>query len=323
MTNKTVVLLVEDNEGHAKLVTKAFKGLEDRFLLEMATTLKEAWKYLSNTCPDIIISDLVLPDGRGIDLLLPKGETPQFPLVIITSYGDEKVAVETMKAGALDYVVKSDVTLRAMPRIVQRNLREWGHIVKQTRVDEELKRLNEQLVEANKKLEHLANFDVLTEVANRRNFMETFEKEWKRSRRNKLPLSLIMIDVDFFKAYNDNYGHQAGDECLKKIAPLLKEVLTRPGDVVARYGGEEFVIILPETNLEGTTLIAEKLRQKIESAEIPHDASTISDYVTISLGTATTIPSIRKRKKPDSLIAAADEALYKAKRSGRNRYEVS
>jgi len=321
MTNKTVVLLVEDDEGHTKLLQKAFKGQEDRFQLEMATTLQEAWEYLSNTCPDIIVSDLVLPDGRGIDLLLPKKEVPQFPLVIMTSYGDEEVAVETMKAGAVDYVVKSDITLRAMPRIVQRALREWGHIVKQKQAEEELKRVNEKLIEANKKLEHMANYDVLTEVANRRYFMETFEKEWKRSRRNKLPLSLIMIDVDFFKAYNDNYGHQAGDECLKNIAPLLQEVLTRPGDMAARYGGEEFVVILPETNLEGTTLIAEKLRKKVESAEIPHDLSTISDYVTISLGTATTIPSIRK--KPDSLIAAADEALYKAKRSGRNRIEVS
>ena len=321
MTNKTVVLLVEDDEGHAKLVANAFKGVKDRFLLEIATTLDEARKYLSNTRPDIIISDMLLPDGRGIDLLLPKREGPQFPLVIMTSYGDEKVAVETMKAGALDYFVKSDVALRAMPRIVERNLREWGHIVIQTRVEEELKRLNDQLVDANKKLEHLANFDVLTGVANRRNFMDTFEKEWKRSRRNKLPLSLIMIDVDFFKAYNDNYGHQMGDECLKRIAPILKEVLTRPGDMVARYGGEEFVVILPETNLEGTTLMAEKLRKMVESAKIPHAASTISDYITISLGTATIIPSIRK--KADSLIAAADEALYKAKRSGRNRYEVS
>ncbi len=321
MINKTVVLLVEDDDGHTKLLQKAFRGQEDRFLLEIATTLKEAWACLSNTCPDIIVSDLVLPDGRGIDLLLPKKEIPQFPLVIMTSYGDEEVAVETMKAGAVDYVVKSDITLRAMPRIVQRALREWGHILKQKEAEEELKRVNEKLIEANKKLEHLANYDVLTEVANRRNFMDTFEKEWKRSRRNKLPLSLIMIDVDFFKAYNDNYGHQAGDECLKNIAPLLQEVLTRPGDMVARYGGEEFVVILPETNLEGTILIAEKLRSKVESAKIPHDLSTISDYVTVSLGTATTIPNIRK--KPDSLIAAADKALYKAKRNGRNRIEVS
>jgi diguanylate cyclase (GGDEF)-like protein len=321
MTNKTMVLLVEDDEGHTKLLQKAFRGQDDRFLVENATNLKEAWEYLSNNCPDIIVSDLVLPDGRGIDLLLPKKESPQFPLVIMTSYGDEEVAVETMKAGAVDYVVKSDITLRAMPRIVQRALREWGHIVKQREAEEELKRVNEKLVEANKKLEHLANYDVLTGVANRRNFMDTFEKEWKRSRRNKLPLSLIMIDVDFFKAYNDNYGHQAGDECLKNIAPLLQEVLTRPGDMAARYGGEEFVVILPETNLEGTTLIAEKMRKKVESAKIAHDLSTISDYVTISLGTATTIPSIRK--KPDSLIAAADEALYKAKRNGRNRIEVS
>ena len=129
-----------------------------------------------------------------------------------------------------------------------------------------------------------------------------------------------MIDVDFFKAYNDHYGHQAGDECLKTIAGLLSESLGRSGDMLARYGGEEFMIILPETDIKGTAAVAERLRKKVEAEEIPHKTSTINDYVTISLGTATMVPSARKN--PDSLIGAADEALYKAKRSGRNRVEV-
>jgi two-component system chemotaxis family response regulator WspR len=328
MAKQKVILLVEDDEGHATLVIKAFRGNEDRYKLARAVSLEEAGEYLSKNTPDIILADLFLPDGKGIELLQPKSSEPQFPLVIMTSHGDEQIAVEAMKAGALDYVVKSGDTLLAMPRIVDRGLREWGLIIKQKQAEEQLKRLNEELINvnkeltlANKKLEQLANFDALTGVANRRSFMKIYEDEWKRAERNKLCLSLIMIDVDFFKAYNDNYGHQAGDECLQKIATLLKSELSRPGDFLARYGGEEFVVILPGIPLEGTAAVAEKLRKTVEVAHIPHVISTISEYVTISLGTATTTPS--NKKKPSSLIAAADETLYKAKRSGRNRVEIS
>jgi two-component system chemotaxis family response regulator WspR len=326
MAKKTQILLVEDDKGHARLVSLAFRHQPDPYQLDIAYNLKEAEDYLSSKTPDIVIADLLLPDGRGTDLLKNKSvkgdktdELP-FPLVVMTSHGDEQIAVDTMKAGAMDYVVKTGDALKAMPRVVQRILREWGHIVKEKKAEEQLKQLNKQLKEANRKLERLANYDALTGVANRHNFMESFENEWKRGTRNKLPLSLIMIDVDFFKAYNDNYGHQAGDECLKRIASLLQETLTRTGDILARYGGEEFVVILPETNSDGAKAVAEKLRKKIESARIPHAVSAIHDYITISLGTATAIP---KRKESDTLIAAADNALYQAKKKGRNRFEVA
>ncbi len=321
MSKQTKILLVEDDEGHARLVRKAFSGEEEHFYMEVVANLKEARDYLSENKPDIILADLILPDGRGIDLLQPQPDEFPFPLVVMTSQGDETVAVEAIKAGALDYIVKSADTIRAMPHVVQRTMREWEHIARRRQVEEKLKKINDQLIEANKKLEHLANIDSLTGVANRRNFMETFEKEWKRAQRTKLPLSLIMIDVDFFKAYNDNYGHQAGDECLKNIAALLKDSLARTGDVLARYGGEEFVVILPGTDLMGTSAVAERLRKKIEAAQMPHQVSTISDYVTVSLGTATTIP--RGKESSEMLIAAADNALYKAKRNGRNRFEIS
>ncbi|MDQ1353646.1 MAG: two-component system, chemotaxis family, response regulator WspR [Acidobacteriota bacterium] len=317
---QTEILLVEDDAGHAKLLRRAFRGQEDRFNIHIVNSLKAAREFLAENSPGIILADLVLPDGRGMDLLLPRSDELQSPVVVMTSFGDETVAVEAIKLGALDYVVKSSDTMEAMPRIIQRALREWEHILKQRQVEEQLKKLNDQLIDANKKLERLANLDPLTGVANRRNFMETFDKEWKRGCRSKLPLALIMIDVDFFKAYNDHYGHQAGDECLKTIASLLNESLGRSGDMLARYGGEEFMIILPGTDIDGTAAVAERLRRKIEAAEMPHLTSTINDFVTISLGTATMVPSARKN--PDSLIGAADEALYKAKRNGRNRVEV-
>jgi two-component system chemotaxis family response regulator WspR len=317
---QTEVLLVEDDEGHARLLCRSFRGQEDRFKVHVVTSIRAAREYLAGNLPGIILTDLVLPDGRGMDFLLPRADELPYPVVVMTSFGDETVAVEAIKLGALDYVVKSSETLEAMPRIIQRALREWEHILKRRQVEDQLKKLNDQLIEANKKLERLANLDPLTGVANRRNFMETFDKEWKRGCRNKLPLTLVMIDVDFFKAFNDHYGHQAGDECLKTIASLLNECLARSGDMLARYGGEEFMIILPGTDIKGTAAVAEKLRRKIEAAEIPHLTSTINDYVTISLGTATMVPSARKN--PDSLIGASDEALYKAKRNGRNRVEV-
>ncbi|MCU0289532.1 MAG: diguanylate cyclase [Acidobacteria bacterium] len=315
----TDILLIEDDEGHAKLLRKAFRGKEDNFNIQVVTSLKAAREYLSENTPGIILTDLVLPDGRGMDLLLPRAEDLPFPVVVMTSFGDETTAVEAIKLGALDYVVKSSDTLEAMPRIILRALREWAHILKRRQAEEQLKKLNDQLIEANKKLERLANFDSLTGVANRRNFLEIYTKEWKRGCRSKQPLSLVMIDVDFFKLYNDFYGHQAGDECLKEIALLLNEALPRAGDVLARYGGEEFIAILPGTDMNGTCAVAEKLRKKIESAAIHHKSSSISNYVTISLGVASMIPSARKTK--ESLIGAADEALYKAKRKGRNRVE--
>jgi two-component system chemotaxis family response regulator WspR len=321
MSKQTKILLVEDDEGHARLVRKAFSEGKKHFYMEIAANLKEARDYLAKNQPDIILADLILPDGRGIDLLLPKPDEFPFPLVVLTSQGDETVAVEAIKAGAMDYIVKSADTIRAMPHVVQRTMREWEHIVRRRQAEEKLKKINDQLIEANRKLEHLANIDSLTGVANRRNFMETLEKEWKRAQRTKLPLSLIMIDVDFFKAYNDNYGHQAGDECLKNIAALLNDSLARTGDVVARYGGEEFMAILPGTDLKGTAAVAERLRKIIEDAQMPHQVSNISDYVTVSLGTATIIPG--GKESTDTLIAAADNALYKAKKNGRNRFEMA
>lgn len=317
MSDEHLVLLVEDDEGHARLVNLAFKRKRDIFRVKRAASIEEARHFLSNQQPDIILADLLLPDGRGIDLLDPEALDQPYPLVIMTSHGDERVAVETMKAGALDYVVKSPAAFEEMPHLVQRALREWNHILERKRAEEELKRLNSQLEHANKKLEKLANFDSLTGIANRRNFMETFENEWKRACRNNLPVSLIMIDVDFFKSFNDNYGHQAGDECLKKIASILGRSLTRTGDFLARYGGEEFVVILPATDIHGSSSVAERLRQEVEEAQMPHGVSEISEYITISLGTATTLP--HNSMSPSGLIAAADEALYKAKRTGRNR----
>ena len=174
-----------------------------------------------------------------------------------------------------------------------------------------------QLAQANETLQRLSYLDPLTGIANRRNFEEALDLEWRRARRAGSPLSLIMVDIDFFKMYNDTYGHQKGDECLRRVAKALAAALRRAGDLVARYGGEEFAIILPGTDSEHTNMLAESMRLQISDLRISHEGSTVSDVLTISLGCASMVPDGANTRS--DLLSAADEALYVAKQEGRNR----
>jgi diguanylate cyclase (GGDEF)-like protein len=174
----------------------------------------------------------------------------------------------------------------------------------------------EALQEANQMLENLAMLDGLTQIANRRRFDEFLVMEWKRMMRAAKPLSLIICDVDFFKLYNDQYGHLAGDDCLRLIAQSIKSQVKRSSDFAARYGGEEFAIILPETNKTGALNIAESIREGIRQLKIPHASSAVDEYVTLSLGVSTLVPI--PELSHDSLVDLADKALYEAKASGRN-----
>lgn len=166
----------------------------------------------------------------------------------------------------------------------------------------------------------LANTDGLTKVANRRQFDECLYQEWLRLKRDRLPLSLILCDVDYFKLYNDTYGHQAGDDCLIKVAKAIQHSVRRASDIVARYGGEEFVVLLPNTSEEGAKVVAQLIQSKIEDLRIPHKTSKVSSTVTMSLGISTLVPTAELSK--ESLIALADEALYQAKKNGRNQFVV-
>lgn len=176
-----------------------------------------------------------------------------------------------------------------------------------------------QLEEANSLLERISNLDGLTAIPNRRSFESFYELEWRRTCREKKWLSLIMIDVDYFKAYNDNYGHLAGDQCLKQIAQAL-QVLNRPGDMVARYGGEEFVAVLSGTDQTGARQMADRMRQRVKDLQIEHGFSKAAAHVTISAGIATQKPE--NQFSSMDLILKADQALYLAKSRGRDRAEV-
>jgi diguanylate cyclase (GGDEF)-like protein/PAS domain S-box-containing protein len=173
------------------------------------------------------------------------------------------------------------------------------------------------LQQANQELERLATLDGLTQIANRRRFDRYLEQEWQRQAREQQPLSLILCDIDYFKRYNDRYGHQQGDYCLQQVVQRLHATIKRPADLLARYGGEEFAVILPQTNRWGATQVAEALRVAVQQLQLPHQDSPISDYVSISAGVATLLPTLNGN--PQRLIMVADQALYQAKQQGRDR----
>jgi len=183
--------------------------------------------------------------------------------------------------------------------------------------EEKVKSVNEQLSEMNLHLQKLATIDTTTQLANRRMFDTYMKTEWLRSIRTKEPLSLIICDIDFFKNYNDFYGHLKGDHCLRAVAAAIKAIPCRPLDLVARYGGEEFVIVLPNTNFNGAVTIANNIMNAVRDLKISHAKSTVSEYVTVSVGVSKVNPS--KDYQPEKLIEYADKALYSAKENGRNR----
>lgn len=179
------------------------------------------------------------------------------------------------------------------------------------------KKAEASLKQANYELKRLATLDGLTQLANRRQFDEYFEREWQRLAREEQPLSLILFDIDHFKRYNDYYGHLAGDDCLQQVAKAANHAVQRPSDLVARYGGEEFAAILPDTEIQGALVVAQMIREQIQQLKLPHASSPSHPYLTLSLGVSGTIPSLER--SPDYLIALADAALYEAKNQGRDR----
>ena len=183
-----------------------------------------------------------------------------------------------------------------------------------------IQRKNNQLKNANERLKNLVDIDALTGISNRRHFDHVLDEEWRRAKRRQYPLALLMVDIDYFKAYNDSLGHVKGDECLRQVAQNLLAQARRPGDLVARYGGEEFSVILPALDREEATVVAENFCNKIFEMAIPHPGSEIADCVTVSIGVAVQTPNAHNER--GDLLKQADDALYLAKKRGRNRVEI-
>lgn len=268
------------------------------------------------------IIDVRMPGMDGYELaglLRAQQETRNLPIIFLTAADyDEELVFKGYETGAVDYLFKP-----YNPQMLLSKVGIFLELHRQRRLlDEkvvELLLVKEELEQANRRLLNLSYVDGLTGVPNRRYFDEILQQEWRRAVRDKHSLSLLMIDIDGFKAYNDHYGHLEGDTCLRDIARTLAATVKRPGDVIARYGGEEFVAVLPNTELDGACLVAEEIRVGIARLSIPHDCSVVDgrDCVTVSLGVATAQPA--PTSIPSSLIDAADKALYSAKHAGRDQ----
>lgn len=267
----------------------------------------------------IVLQDLVMPDIDGMTLVRffrANNLTKDVPIIVLSSKDDPKIKSDAFSNGANDYLVKLPDKIELVARIRAHT----KHYLMQLERDAAffaLREMQKQLEKSNAELQRLSSLDGLTGIPNRRQFDETLKHEWQRAQRESTPLSLVLIDIDYFKLYNDTYGHQRGDECLKRVAVVLAESVSRPSDLVARYGGEEFVAVLPCINADGAEKMAERFRRAVQALEITHDASEAGAYVTISAGVATLVPS--PANTLESFIETADRALYQAKEQGRNQ----
>jgi diguanylate cyclase (GGDEF)-like protein len=293
------ILVVDDEPGNIDVIAAV---LREEYRILAATDSARAFNLALNNRPDLILLDVIMPDMDGYDLCRKlKGEpaTWPIPVIFVTAMGEEYFEATGFEAGGVDYITKP-----VKPFVLRARVK--THIDLKIKTDILLK---------------LSNMDGLTGLANRRMLDDYLEKEWNRGSRSKNSLmSILMIDVDYFKNYNDFYGHQAGDECLKKIARTIREELKRPTDLTARYGGEEFTCILPDTSIEGAGHLARRIIDRIRELDIPHERSEVSDRVTVSIGAAS--ETITIHNTPGALVMRADNALYSAKRSGRNRVEI-
>ncbi len=293
-----------------------------------ADSASEAFEHLGLDNPgkeekiSLVLMDIIMQGMDGIDActhIKSKDHLKDIPLIMITGKTEDKYLKAAFNAGAMDFITKP-LSQTVLVARVNSALMLKQEMDRRKAREEELLGVTRLLEEANTKLQELSSIDGLTGIANRRFFEQFLEKEWKRALRYFRPLSLIMIDIDVFKAFNDNYGHLAGDDCLRQVAQALQDAIKRPGDLVARYGGEEFAVVLPETETDGALSLAETLRLAVESLNINHMFSLVCNIVTASLGVGTMVPDCLT--SPKTLIEHADKALYIAKQKGRNQVQA-
>lgn len=295
MNEQPTVLAIDDVPANLKLLGQILSP-QYRFL--MATSGAAGLEVARVQRPDIILLDVVMPemDGHAVCLAL-KGNptTAHIPVIFITALKEETDETYGLEIGAIDYITKP-----FSPGIVKARVK--NHL--------DLKRYRDLL-------EGLATTDGLTGIANRRHFDDALDREWRSADRRQAPLSLILMDIDFFKLYNDHYGHVQGDDCLRAVGQALANEPRRSTEFVARYGGEEFVCVLPDTDLDGARHVAHDLLTCVRSLQRPHEKSAAAPHVTLSLGVACIVPSAGT--EPGELVRQADAALYAAKKNGRNQ----
>jgi diguanylate cyclase (GGDEF)-like protein len=289
------LLVVDDQPVNIQALYQVFA--DDHQVL-MATNGPQALAVCSSQQPDLVLLDVVMPDMDGYEVcrrLKADPATRDIPVIFVTAHNDELAETQGLEAGAVDFISKP-----INPKIVRARVR--THLTLKAHSD---------------LLRQWVYLDGLTGVRNRRCFDERLASEWARAQRNGSAISVVLLDVDFFKRYNDRYGHQAGDDCLRRVAACLRQSLKRPADLVARYGGEEFVCLLPETPLPGALDFARHLGQSVAALGLPHEDSAVAGVVTVSLGVGT--KSSNGTGTAQALLREADAQLYIAKSRGRNQ----
>lgn len=296
LADKSTILIVDDEPSNIWVLVELLKN---SYLLRTATNGEEALTIArSEEPPDLILLDVIMPGIDGLEVcrrLKAESRTARIPVIFITSNTDEQDEILGFRAGAVDYVTKP-----------------FRPVVVQARVQ-----THAQLKRYRDILERQSYCDSLTGVANRRHYQEKLVMMWNFACRERTPMACIMIDIDDFKKYNDLYGHQAGDDCIKQVATILNSHVKRKVDLLARYGGEEFCCLLPTTDLAGARQLAEKFRRAVLDLGIPHDGASSGGVVSISQGIAV-LAAPSHALMPDLLIKNADMALYEAKTAGRN-----
>lgn len=318
MTTESRILIVDDDPGIVRVLTHILK---DMAKIHFTTMGSEALNLALQVKPDLIIMDIEMPDMNGIDVCEQiKSDTGfrDIPILFVTSHVDMALETRVLMAGAIDFITKPP-----HPSVIHARVANYLQLKHQTT-----------------RLRMLSAMDGLTGIANRRTFDSALAQEWQRSCRSGSPLSLLMLDIDFFKQYNDTYGHLAGDNCLRAVAKQIAVSVKRPGELVARYGGEEFAVILPDCSYEHAIALAEIIRSGVFDLGIAHATSTVAPKVTVSIGVASMHSlcenSVRCWRtegcyhsgipcgmSQNNLIKVVDDLLYIAKRSGRNRIGFS
>jgi diguanylate cyclase (GGDEF)-like protein len=288
---KAVILLVDDDKLNTAILRRALSDFGQTFEVHSG---QGAIDFCKKHPPDLVILDVDMPGLSGLEtcrLLRAMDCMLNCPIIFSTAHTSTEIELACWEAGGSDFVPKPVVPLTLIKRI-------YAHVVLKLKSDVR---------------DSLALFDGLTELRNRRYFDDFYENQLNLAKRNGRDIALLVIDIDMFKLYNDFYGHQQGDECLKQVAQLIAEPLHRPTDVAIRYGGEEFVVVLPDTDLQGAKFVAEKITAQICESAIPHLASP-HKKITVSIGAA----SLKELTASADLFSEADKKLYSAKVNGRN-----
>ena len=294
------ILIADDVPDNIRLLSRMLA--DEGHQISAALNGRQALKLAASCVPDLILLDVMMPEMDGFELCAALKADPLLsgiPVIFLTALTDTEDESRALDLGAVDFITKpfSESVVR---------LRVRTHL--------EIKRQHDLLARQ-------SHLDGLTGIANRRAFDDRLQWEWQRTIRSGESLAAAMIDIDHFKEYNDAHGHLAGDDCLRRVAGAMDELLARGGDFIARYGGEEFVCLLGGVNAGGADLVVEKLRGGVESLHLPHGVSPVSPWVTVSIGVALCRPTLERA--PTDLVEAADVQLFKAKRLGRNRVSLT